>query len=116
MVIFTSFFKKLFKIGQKPGTPAYRIEQAKKIHGQAVKYVTERRDGNDDIVGRGGSVSLVDDRLIIDSSGERLFVCPVKSVDISWLMSGNGVIISGADMLRGGEERTVTVHFVYYRK
>lgn len=111
-----SFFKKLFHIGEKPGTLSYRIEQAKKISGQAVKYVTERKNDNDDIVGRGGSVTLADDRLIIDSSGERLFVCPVKSVDISWLMSGNGVIVSGPNSLEGGKERRLTVYFVYYRK
>ena len=111
-----SFFKKLFGIGTKPGTPLYRVEEAKKIHGQPVKYVTERIDGNDDIVGRGGSVTVVDDRLIIDSSGERLFACPTREVDISWLMSGNGVIISGANLFEDGRKRTLTVHFVYYRK
>ena len=111
-----SFFKKLFRIGTKPGTAAYRIDQANKIHGQPVKYVTERIDGNDDIVGRGGSVSVVDDNLIVDSSGDRLFVCPVKTVDISWLMSGNGVIVSGPNSLDGGRYRSITVHFVYYRK
>lgn len=111
-----SFWKKLFGIGKKPGTAAYRIEEAKKVHGQAVKYVTERHDGNDDIVGRGGSVSVVGDDLIVDTSGDRLLVLPVKSTDISWLMSGNGVIISGPNKLEDGRMRTVTVHFVYYRK
>ena len=32
------------------------------------------------------------------------------------LMSGDGAAVKGPDMLRGGEVRTVTVHFVYYRK
>lgn len=111
-----SFFKKLFRIGTNPDSLAYRTEQAAKISGQAVKYVTERNDNNDDIVGRGGSVTVVDNRLIIDTSGERLFTCPIKDVDISWLMSGNGVIISGPNMLEDGRHRTLTVHFVYYRK
>ena len=111
-----SFFKKLFRIGSNPDSLAYRVEQAAKISGQPVKYVTERNDNNDDIVGRGGSVTAVDNELIIDSSGERLFVCAVKDVDISWLMSGNGVIVSGPNILEGGRHRTLTVHFVYYRK
>ncbi len=111
-----SFLKKLFHIGEKPGTTAYRIEQANRIHGQAVKYVTERKGDNDDIVGRGGSVTVADGKLIVDSSGDRLFVCPVKAVDISWLMSGNGVIISGPNSLDGDRYRAITVHFVYYRK
>ena len=111
-----SFFKKLFKIGENPDSTAYRVEQALKISGQPVKYVTERIDNNEDIVGRGGSVTAVDKELIIDSSGERLFVCDIKNVDISWLMSGNGVVVSGPNTLEGGRHRSLTVHFVYYRK
>lgn len=111
-----SLFGKLFSKEKKPGTPAYRAAQARKLHGQAVKYVTEHINGNEDIVGRGGSVSVVDDRLIIDTSGERLFICPIKDVDVSWLMSGNGVVVSGANQLENGRRRVVTVHFVYYRK
>ena len=111
-----SLFSKLFGKGKNPGTPAYRLMQAQKIHAQPVKYVTEHINGNEDIVGRGGSVSLVDGRLIIDSSGERLFVCPARDVDISWLMSGNGVVVSGANQLEDGKVRKLIVHFVYYRK
>lgn len=110
--MFVSFFKRK----KKPGTPAYRAEQAIKLHGQPVKYVTEHINGNEDIVGRGGSVSVVDDKLIVDSSGERLFICPIRELDTSWLMSGNGVVLSGANELECGKHRTITVHFVYYRK
>lgn len=111
-----SFFKKLFGIGKNPESTAYKIDMAKSIHGQAVKYVTERRDGGEDVIGRGGSVSFVDNRVIVDSSGDRLFISEVKNTDISWLMSGNGVIITGKNILEGGKERSITVHFVYYRK
>ncbi len=111
-----SFLKKLFGIGNKPGSPAYRLEQAKKLHGQAVKYVTEHRNDNDDVIGRGGYVSLIDDKIVVDSSGERIFVCEAKEAEISWLMSGNGVVINGPNSLEGGNERTITVHFVYHRK
>lgn len=111
-----SFWKKLFGIGKNPDSVAYKIEQAKKLSGEVVKYVTERINDNDDIVGRGGALTLVDDRFIIDSSGERLFVCDVKCLDISWLMSGNGVIIKGPNLLENGRIRTLTVHFVYHRK
>ena len=111
-----SLLKKIFGIGKKPGTSAYRLAEAEKIHGQPIKYVTEHLNGNEDIVGRGGSVSLIDGSLMIDSSGERLFSCDAKVVDISWLMSGNGVIVSGPNTLEGGKRRSLTVHFVYYRK
>ena len=61
-------------------------------------------------------MSLVDGKVIVDSSGERLFISDVKNTDISWLMSGNGVVIKGLNELQGGELRSITVHFVYYRK
>ena len=111
-----SIFKKIFKIGARPGTLAYRIERAKELHGQPVKYVTERRYNNDDVIGRGGNLTLKDDKFIVDSLGDRLFVCNVSDLDISMLMSGDGAIISGPDLLSDGKIRTITVHFVYYRK
>lgn len=111
-----NFLKKLFGIGNNPDSPAYKAEQARKLHGEAIRYVTERIDNNDDIVGRGGYISVVDNKIIIDTSGDRLFVCEIKRVDTSWLMSGNGVIIKGPNLLEDGCERTLTVHFVYHRK
>ena len=104
----------IFNRKKKPGTPAYRAEQAIKLHGQAVKYITEHIDGNENIVGRGGAVSVVDDKIIVDSSGERLFICPIRELDTSWLMSGNGAVISGPNLLEDGKKRTITVHFVYH--
>ena len=111
-----SFFSKIFRIGEKPGTYAYRRRRAEELHGEAVKYVTEHRDGNEDVIGRGGSLAVHGDTFIVDSSGERLFVCEIKNLDTSMLMSGDGVIISGPNMLEGGKLRRITVHFVYYRK
>ena len=111
-----SFLNRLFGVGKKPGSYAYRMEQAKQLHGQAIQYVTERVDGNEDIIGRGGSLAIHEDTFIVDSSGDRLFVCEIKHLDASWLMSGNGVIIRGPNLLDGGRERVITVHFVYHRK
>ncbi|MBR2343432.1 MAG: hypothetical protein IKA64_04170 [Clostridia bacterium] len=111
-----SFFSKILRIGEKPGTYAYRRRRAEELHGEAVKYVTEHRDGNEDVIGRGGSLAVHGDTFIVDSSGERLFVCEIKNLDTSMLMSGDGVIISGPNMLEGGKLRRITVHFVYYRK
>ena len=111
-----SFFSKLFKLDKNPNSYAFRLERARALHGQAVKYVTEHINGNEDVVGRGGSLSLVGDQFIVDSSGDRLFICNVRDLEASYLMSGDGVVIKGPDATRGGEPRTITVHFVYYRK
>lgn len=111
-----SFFKKLLGIGKNPNSYSYKLERAKELHGQVVKYVTERRDDNDDVIGRGGALTVHGDSFIVDSSGDRLFVCDIRELDVSWLMSGDGVVIKGPNRLENGKERTITVHFVYYRK
>ena len=103
-------------LDKKTTSYAFRLERAKSLHGQAVKYVTENIDGNEDVVGRGGSLALHGDNFIVDSSGERLFMCDVRELDACNLMSGDGVVIKGPDLLHGGTLRTITVHFVYYRK
>ena len=111
-----SLFKRIFGIGKNPDSYAYRLERAKELHGQPIKYVTERIDGNEDIIGRGGSLAIHEGSFIVDSSGDRLFVCDIKDLEISWLMSGNGAIIKGPNLLEDGKVRSITVHFVYYRK
>ena len=111
-----SIFGKLFGGGKSPDSYAFRLKRAKELHGQAVKYITERRNGNDDVVGRGGALCVKDDEFIIDTMGERLFVCDIANLEASFLMSGDGVIIKGPDKLLNGKEHTLTVHFVYYRK
>lgn len=111
-----SIFSKIFGRDKNPSSYAFRLERAKSLHGQAVKYVTEQRDGNEDVIGRGGALCLKGEDFIVDSSGDRLFVCKVKNLEASNLMSGDGVVIKGPNELEEGKIRTITVHFVYYRK
>jgi len=111
-----AFFSKLFGLDKNTESYAFRLNRAKALHGQVIKYVTEHRDDNEDVVGRGGSLTLKDDEFIVDTSGDVLFRCKVRDLDASDLMSGDGVIISGPNLLEGGKERRITVHFVYYRK
>ena len=111
-----SFLKRLFGVGKNPESYAYRLERARALHGEAVKYVTEHRNGNEDVIGRGGALAVHNDTFIVDSSGERLFVCKIAELETSMLMSGDGVIIKGPNLLEDGRIRSITVHFVYYRK
>ena len=111
-----SIFDKLFKKSNDPSSFTFKLNRAKELHGKVVKYVTENRNGNDDVVGRGGSMSIHDGKFLIDTSGERLFLCEIADLEASYLMSGDGVIITGPNLLENGKIRTVTVHFVYYRK
>ena len=111
-----SIFGKLFGKKNDTSSYAFRLERARSLHGQVIKYVTERREDNEDVIGRGGYLSVHGDNFIVDSSGERLFVCEIKDLEAATLMSGDGVVITGPNQLDGGKVRTITVHFVYYRK
>lgn len=111
-----SFLKKLFGGGKTHNDYAFRLQRARELHGLPVKYITERKDDNDDVIGRGGFLTVKGDEFIVDSSGDRLFVCKISNLDASYLMSGDGVIVKGPNELEGGKIRTITVHFVYYRK
>ena len=111
-----SFFRKLFGLREDETSPAYRRKKAEALHGLPVKYVTEHRNDNEDVVGRGGHLTVYGDELILDTSGDTIFRADVRYLDVSNLMSGDGVILKGPNLLEDGKERTLTVHFVYYRK
>ena len=111
-----SIIKKIFGIGKNPNSYAYKLERARELHGQVIRYVTERVDGNEDVIGKGGALAVHGDDFIVDSSGDRLFVCKIRDIEISMLMSGDGVVIKGPNLLEDGKLRVITVHFVYHRK
>ena len=111
-----SFLKKLFSGKRDTDSYAFRLNRARELHGKSVRYVTERRNDNDDVIGRGGALAIHEDKFIVDSSGERVFMCEIADLEASMLMSGDGVIIKGKDLLQEGKYREITVHFVYYRK
>lgn len=110
------FLKKFFSRKNNQDSYSFRLQRAKELHGQPVKYVTEHRNGNEDVIGRGGALCLHGEEFIVDSSGDRLFSCNVKDLEASYLMSGDGVVIKGPNTLEDGKHRVITVHFVYYRK
>ena len=110
------FFRKLFGIREDENSYAFRKKMALSLHGAPVKYITERREDNDDVVGRGGHMTVYDDEFILDSGTDTLFRCHVADLQAATLMSGDGVIITGPNSLENGKVRTLTVHFVYHRK
>ena len=63
--IHLSLFKKIFGGGKSPDSYAFKLKRANELHGQAVKYITEQRNGNDDVVGRGGALCVKGDEFII---------------------------------------------------
>ena len=101
---------------KNPDSPRYRREMAERICGKRIRYVTERRNNVDEVIGREGSMSLRDDELIVFSSSNVVFRCPVDELTASELLSKDGVVLTGRDTEHGGVERTVMAYYVYYRK
>ena len=111
-----SFLSSLFQKKDASGSRKQRIKIARELHGQAIKYVTERRNDNDDVIGRGGSLTLRGEEFLVFSSGEIIMRTNAFEMDASYLMSGDGVVITAPNLDEGGTVHTIIAHFVYYRK
>ena len=101
---------------KNPTSAAVRKSRAMELHGQAIKYVTERVDDNDNVVGRGGSISVRNGELLLFSSDKILLRADVTLLDASYLLSGDGVVLTAPNIEEGGKERRYVAYFVYYRK
>ena len=66
-----------WKRKKDPNSLAFRRQMAERIVGHHVRYVTERRDNVDEVIGREGALALRNDELIVFAS---LFVTTLLSV------------------------------------
>ena len=110
------WLRRLLGLKENTKSRSYRTARAVRLHGLTIRYVTERHDDNEDVIGRGGNLSLHGDELLVFSSGEILLRAKVAELDISELMSGDGVILKAPNLEEGGRVRTMTAHYVYHRK
>ena len=112
--MFKRFFKKLTE-SKNPESYRYRRAMAERICGHHIKYVTERIDNVDEVIGRSGGLNIRGDELLVFASGDVLMRCKIEDMDASDLLSGDGVVITAPDLEHGGRERTIVVYYVYYR-
>lgn len=105
----------LFKKNRDENSEAFRIAMAERIAGKHIKYVTERVDGNDNVIGREGSLCLRNGEFIVFASADILFRARVEELQASELMSNDGVILTAPDLEHGEKVRTVIAYYLYYR-
>ena len=98
-----------------PKSRRYRFDMARRICGHHVKYVTERRDNVEEVIGKSGGLNIKDEDLLVFASGQVLMRVPVAQLQASELLSKDGVVLTGPDLEHGGTVRTITVYYVYYR-
>ncbi|MBQ3064348.1 MAG: hypothetical protein IJC99_06080 [Clostridia bacterium] len=111
-------FKRVFEHWTKsknPKSKRYKWDMARRICGYHVKYVSERIDNVDEVIGKSGSLNIKDDELLVYASFDVLMRCKIEEMDAAELMSKDGVVITAPDLEHGGKIRTVIVHYVYYR-
>ena len=109
------FFKKLFK-SKDPNSKAYRRDMAMAVCGQHIKYVTEKRNDVEEVIGRNGGLNIRDDEFIVYASSNVVFRCKIDDLQIWELLSKDGVVLTGPDLENGGVERTVIAFYVYHRR
>jgi hypothetical protein len=101
--------------GKNPESSRYRHNMARQICGHHIRYITEKRNEVDEVIGRDGSLNIKDDCLIVSTPSETILRCPIDQMQAWELLSHDGVVITGPDIEHGGNERTIIVYYVYYR-
>ncbi len=102
--------------GKKRKEEKRRLKMAEELHGQVIRYVTERSGDTDEVIGRGGNLTLHGDEFLLFSSGEILLRTHPADMDAGYLLSGDGVTITAPNLEEGGRVRSMIAHFVYHRK
>ena len=108
-------FSKLKNIFSKSASKSDKYSRVQAMNGKAIKYVTERINNVDEVVGRSGAINIKGDELVLLSSFNVEFRCKVTDLTASDLMSLDGVILSGHDLEHDGRFRTVIAYYSYYR-
>ena len=108
-------FKRLTK-SKNPDSKKFKRDMAYAVCGQHIKYVTEKKNDVDEVIGRNGGLNIRNDEFIVYASAKVLFRCKIDELQIWELLSRDGVVLTGPDLERGGVERTVIAYYVYYRK
>ena len=109
-----SIFSKIFGKTKNENSPKFKEEMACKLDRKVIKYVTERKDGIDTVIGKRGCLYHKEDRLQVISDDGVVFDGKVRDILMSELLSKEGVIVSGPDLSRGGEYREIVCYYTYY--
>ena len=94
----------------------YRRDLAEYLNGRALKCVTERINGIEEVIGKSGAIIKKDDELLVYSSQDVLFRTKVDFLYAWELMSLDGVVITAPDIEHDGCERTVICFYSYWRE
>ncbi len=102
------------KVPKDTSSVEFKRYMAKKIDGKLVRYVLERDNDVDRIIGKDGFISLYENKLSV-ICGEKTLFCALADELTAWeFMSLEGVTLTAVDLV-SGKERTVMAYYKYYR-
>ncbi len=91
------------------------LEMAQRLNGRHIRYVGEKKDGIEEIVGKDGCLAVSGDEFLVVASEQVILRCDLDKLDIWELLSKEGAVITAPDKEHGGAVRTVVAYYVYYR-
>ncbi len=104
----------LFK-KEDENSPAFRRKMAEKLDGKYIKYVTEREDGKEVIIGREGHSNIISETEFAVTCGiETIFLADIESMRAWELLSLEGAVLTAYDKVKG-YERSIVIYYKYYR-
>ena len=106
---------KFFSRKKDPNSKKYRWEMAQQMSQHHIRYVTEKINDVDVVIGKSGGLNIRDDELLVFASADVIMRCKVEQMQAWELLSKDGVVITAPDLEHGGKIRTVIVYYVYYR-
>ncbi len=95
--------------------PAFRRKMAQKLDGRYIKYVTEREDGIETVIGREGHANIVNETEFAVTCGiTEIFRADIDAMGAWELLSLEGAVLTAYDKA-AGRERSVVIYYKYYR-
>ena len=102
----------------KPPSDTNSVEfkryMAEKLDGRHVRYVAERVDNTDRIIGREGFLHAGKDEFCVICGEKTLFRAKIDELSAWELLSLEGAVLTGFDF-ESGKERTIIAYYKYYR-
>lgn len=101
---------------KNPNSKRYKKDLAAYLNGKALKCVTEKIDGIEEVVAKSGSIVCRDDELLVYASQDIVLRTKILSLSAWELLSLEGVVITAPDLEHNGVERTVVAYYSYWRE
>ncbi len=87
-----------------------------KLDGKLVAYAVRREPTGEVVIGKKGRICAITEQVELRfEDGSVPFACPADTVECGELLSKNGVLLTGDDLVTG-KRTTVVAYYSYHRK